>query len=84
VANLILLSLPPALRTQPELICTWFGLSAPVSNLNPFLQVALEDFYDSVSLDWCEEEGATQNSVVFNFNLKICFSPSTSAPDRCV
>ena len=57
VANLILLSLPPALRTQPELIFTWFGLSAPVSNLNPFLHVALEEFFDSVG-DFEDDDSA--------------------------
>lgn len=58
LANLVLLSFPPALRNQPELIFTWFGLSARVSNLNPFLDVALEDFFDSVG-DFDDDNSTT-------------------------
>lgn len=61
LANLVLLALPPALRTQPELIFTWFGLSARVSNLNPFLELALEDFFDSVG-DFDDDDSTTCTS----------------------
>lgn len=48
VGTVALLNLPPALRNQPELLFTWFGVSHHVRNLNPFLRLALADFFESV------------------------------------
>lgn len=48
VATLALLNFPPALRMQPELLFTWWGVSGRPSNLNAFLHVALEDFFRSL------------------------------------
>jgi hypothetical protein len=48
VATLALLNFPPALRMQPELLFTWWGVSGHPSNLNPFMRVALEDFFSSI------------------------------------
>lgn len=50
IASLIFLGLPPHLRTQPELMFVWWGVSKHISNLNPFLDFALDEFADSVDL----------------------------------
>lgn len=49
VSTLSLLMLPPALRMQAELLFTWWGVSGHPSNLNPFLRVALADFFESIN-----------------------------------
>lgn len=58
VATLSLLMLPPALRMQAELLFTWWGVSGHPSNLNPFLCIALEDFFDSIE-HFANEAGTT-------------------------
>lgn len=50
VASLVFLGLPQMLRTRAELIFTWWGVSLHVTNLNPFLDFALSEFYESVEM----------------------------------
>lgn len=56
VATLALLNLPPALRSLPELMFVWWGVSGHPSNINPFLRVALQDFIESFQQDFLREE----------------------------
>jgi hypothetical protein len=60
VATLALLMFPPALRMQPELIFTWWGVSGHPSDLNPFLRLALDDFLSSIE-EFDNEEGTMQH-----------------------
>ena len=62
LANLVFLGLPPALRTRPEFIFTWWGSSTSPSNLNPFLDVALSELSDWLWDNMSNDEGAVANT----------------------
>lgn len=64
VATLALLMLPPAMRLQPELLFTWWGVSGHPSNLNPFLRIALADFLQSLTDFDAKHEGTQRTHRV--------------------
>lgn len=71
VATLALLNLPPALRMRADLQFVWWGLSGHKSNINPFLQVALQEFVTNFHEDFIEPESAWSYRVNLDLHLVL-------------
>lgn len=69
VANAVFLFLPPHLRISPEFVFVWWGVSRHVSNLNLFLDFALDEFADSL-----EKGKAKLSRMMFFFFFFFFFS----------